>query len=89
MGKKKVTPAPRSQTTAPPKPARVEVSAPHRLISQHPAIQPRVASARIGAELFLGMVRSMNLFHNRDDRLEDLVEQLMSVFVAGAGRREP
>jgi AcrR family transcriptional regulator len=44
--------------------------------------------ARIGAELFLGMVRSMNLFHRSDDRLEDLVVQLMGVFVAGAGVRE-
>lgn len=44
--------------------------------------------ARIGAELFLGMVRSMNLFHRSDDQLADLVAQLMSVFVLGAGVRE-
>jgi len=49
----------------------------------------RGIDARIGAELFLGMVRSMNLFHIPDDRLEDLVAQLMSVFVSGAARREP
>ena len=49
----------------------------------------RGVDARIGAELFLGMVRSMNLFHIPDDRLEDLVAQLMSVFVSGTARREP
>jgi TetR/AcrR family fatty acid metabolism transcriptional regulator len=49
----------------------------------------RGIDARIGAELFLGMVRSMNLFHNPDDRLEELVAQLMSVFVSGTSRREP
>jgi TetR/AcrR family fatty acid metabolism transcriptional regulator len=49
----------------------------------------RGIDARIGAELFLGMVRSMNLFHNPDDRLDELVAQLMSVFVSGTARREP
>jgi TetR/AcrR family fatty acid metabolism transcriptional regulator len=48
----------------------------------------RGIDARIGADLFLGMVRAMNLFHGSDDRLEDLVAQLMGVFVAGVGRRE-
>ncbi|HYX21819.1 MAG TPA: TetR/AcrR family transcriptional regulator [Thermoanaerobaculia bacterium] len=47
----------------------------------------RGIDARIGADLFLGMVRSMNLFHTSADRLEDLVGQLISVFVQGAGRR--
>ena len=47
----------------------------------------RGIDARIGADLFLGMVRSMNLFHATTDRLEDLVAQLMSVFVLGVGRR--
>ncbi len=47
----------------------------------------RGIDARIGADLFLGMVRSMNLFHTSSDRLEDLVGQLISVFVQGAGRR--
>lgn len=49
----------------------------------------RGIDARIGAELFLGMVRSMNLFHNSNDRLDELVAQLMSVFVSGTARREP
>jgi AcrR family transcriptional regulator len=44
--------------------------------------------ARIGANLFLGMVRSMNLFHAADDRLEDLVGVLMSVFLSGVARRD-
>ena len=48
----------------------------------------RGIDARIGAELFLGMVRSMNLVHTREDRLEDVVAQLMSVFVEGIGRRD-
>jgi TetR/AcrR family fatty acid metabolism transcriptional regulator len=48
----------------------------------------RGIDARIGADLFLGMVRSMNLFHRSDDRLEDLVAQLMGVFLSGVARRE-
>lgn len=48
----------------------------------------RGIDARIGANLFLGMVRSMNLFHTDDDRLEDLVAQLMGVFLSGAEGRE-
>jgi AcrR family transcriptional regulator len=48
----------------------------------------RGIDARIGADLFLGMVRSMNLFHTPSDRLEDLVAQLMSVFTNGINRRE-
>ena len=49
----------------------------------------RGIDARIGADLFLGMVRSMNLFHTASDRLEDLVAQLMSVFRDGVGRPDP
>lgn len=48
----------------------------------------RGIDARIGANLFLGMVRSVNLFHAADDRLEDLVAQLMSVFLSGVVRQE-
>jgi AcrR family transcriptional regulator len=48
----------------------------------------RGVDARLAAELFLGMVRAMNLFHTNDDRLEDVVAQLMSVFIAGVGRGE-
>jgi AcrR family transcriptional regulator len=48
----------------------------------------RGIDARIGANLFLGMVRSMNLFHEHEDRLEDLVTQLMGVFLSGVARRE-
>ena len=47
----------------------------------------RGIDARIGANLFLGMVRSLNLFHQSEDRLEDLVAQLMSVFLSGIERR--
>jgi TetR/AcrR family fatty acid metabolism transcriptional regulator len=46
----------------------------------------RGIDARIGANLFLGMVRSVNLFHASDDRLEDLVGQVMGVFLAGVAR---
>ncbi len=48
----------------------------------------RGIDARIGANLFLGMVRSVNLFHRSDDRLEDLVAQLMGVFLSGVARRQ-
>jgi AcrR family transcriptional regulator len=48
----------------------------------------RGIDARIGAELFLGMVRSANLFRRPEDSLEDLVAQIMSVFLEGVGRRE-
>jgi AcrR family transcriptional regulator len=48
----------------------------------------RGIDARIGANLFLGMVRSVNLFHAADDRLEDLVGQLMGVFLSGVARQE-
>lgn len=48
----------------------------------------RGVDARIGAELFLGMTRSVNLFRRREDTLEELVAQLMSVFRDGVARRE-
>ncbi len=44
--------------------------------------------ARIGAELFLGMVRSANLFRRPQDTLEELVATVMNVFLAGVERRE-
>ena len=47
----------------------------------------RGIDARIGANLFLGMVRALNLFHRSEDRLEDLVAQLMGVFLAGVERK--
>ncbi len=43
---------------------------------------------RIGANLFLGMVRSMNLFHRSDDRLDELVAQLVGVFRSGVARAD-
>ncbi len=48
----------------------------------------RGIDARIGADLFLGMVRSMNLFHTSSDQLEDLVTQVINVFVNGIRRPE-
>jgi AcrR family transcriptional regulator len=50
--------------------------------------QFRGIDARIGADIFLGMVRALNLFHRDDDRLEDLVQQLMGVFLGGLARTE-
>jgi TetR/AcrR family fatty acid metabolism transcriptional regulator len=47
----------------------------------------RGIDARVGANLFLGMVRSLNLFHASDDRLDDLVAELMGVFLTGVARR--
>jgi TetR/AcrR family fatty acid metabolism transcriptional regulator len=48
----------------------------------------RGIDARIGANVFLGMVRSLNLFHASEDRLEDLVAQLMGVFLTGVARSD-
>ncbi len=44
--------------------------------------------ARIGAELFLGMVRAANLFRRPEDTLEELVAEVMRVFLSGVERRE-
>jgi len=46
----------------------------------------RWRSARIGAEIFLGMVRSVNLFHREDDTIDELVAQVMGVFSNGVAR---
>ena len=48
----------------------------------------RGIDARIGAELFLGLVRSANLFRRSDDSREDLVAQVMSVFLEGVARKD-
>jgi TetR/AcrR family fatty acid metabolism transcriptional regulator len=48
----------------------------------------RGIDARIGAELFLGLVRSANLFRREDDSREDLVAQVMSVFLEGVARKD-
>jgi AcrR family transcriptional regulator len=48
----------------------------------------RGIDARIGAEFFLGMVRSASLFRRPEDSLEELVRQIMSVFLDGVARRE-
>lgn len=47
----------------------------------------RGIDARIGAELFLGMTRSANLFRRKEDTLEDLVAQIIGVFFEGVVRR--
>ena len=47
----------------------------------------RGIDARIGAELFLGMTRSANLFRRREDTLEELVSHIMGVFSEGVVRR--
>ena len=48
----------------------------------------RGIDARIGAELFLGLVRSANLFRKPEDTLEDLVAQILSIFLEGVKRRD-
>lgn len=48
----------------------------------------RGIDAGIAAELFLGMVRSANLFRRPEDTLDELVAQIMSVFFHGVARRE-
>ncbi len=49
----------------------------------------RGIDAWIGAELFLGMIRSATLFHRDEDSIDDLVAHLMGIFVGGIGRRQP
>lgn len=49
----------------------------------------RGIDARIGAELFLGMVRAASLFRRPQDTLEELVADVMGIFLSGVGRREP
>ncbi len=48
----------------------------------------RGIDARIGAELFIGLVRAACVFRRDDDTLEDLVVQIMSVFLQGVARKE-
>lgn len=46
----------------------------------------RGIDARIGAELFLGMTRSANLFRRKEDTLEELVAHILGVFLSGVMR---
>jgi AcrR family transcriptional regulator len=46
----------------------------------------RGINPRIGAELFLGMTRSCNLFRRDEDTLEDLVAHILGVFAKGVAR---
>jgi AcrR family transcriptional regulator len=48
----------------------------------------RGIDARIGAELFLGMVRAANLFRAEGDRLEDLCREITRVFLQGVRREK-
>jgi len=47
----------------------------------------RGINPRLGAELFLGMTRSANLFRHPEDTLEELVAHILSVFSEGVARR--
>ncbi len=47
----------------------------------------RGVDARIGAEIFLGMVRGVNFFRREDDTLDALVSEVMAVFTHGIARR--
>jgi len=44
-------------------------------------VDPKTAS-----ELFLGMVRAMNVFRRESDTLESLVAQMMEIFTTGVGK---
>jgi len=46
-------------------------------------VDPKTAS-----ELFLGMVRAMNVFRRESDTLESLVAQMMEIFTTGIGKPE-
>lgn len=48
----------------------------------------RGIDARIGAELFLGMVRAANLFRAQTDRLDDLCREITGVFLRGVRRED-
>jgi AcrR family transcriptional regulator len=45
----------------------------------------RGINARIGAELFLGMTRSANLFRREEDTLEELAAHILGIFREGVG----
>ena len=47
----------------------------------------RGINPRLGAEVFLGMTRSANLFRHPEDTLEELVAHILSVFSEGVARR--
>lgn len=47
----------------------------------------RGIDARIGAEMFLGMIRGVNLFRREDDKLDVLVSEVMAVFTHGIARK--
>jgi AcrR family transcriptional regulator len=49
----------------------------------------RGVDARVGAEIFLGMVRAIAVYHRNDDNLKELIGQVMGVFLSGVARREP
>jgi TetR/AcrR family fatty acid metabolism transcriptional regulator len=46
----------------------------------------RGVDPKTAAELFLGMVRAMNVFRRESDTLESLVAQLMEIFTIGIGK---
>jgi AcrR family transcriptional regulator len=48
----------------------------------------RGVEARIGAEMFLGMIRGVNLFRREEDKLDALVSEVMAVFTHGIARKE-
>jgi len=48
----------------------------------------RGIDAHIGAELFLGMVRSAHQFRAENDTIDELVSQVMNVFLRGISRSE-
>jgi AcrR family transcriptional regulator len=45
--------------------------------------QFRAADSKTSAEMFLGMLRAVNIFRGETDRMEDLADSLMEVFVNG------
>jgi len=46
----------------------------------------RGADPKTAAELFLGMIRAMNVFRREGDSLESLVSELMEIFTVGIGK---
>ncbi|HET9795270.1 MAG TPA: hypothetical protein VFS34_12495, partial [Thermoanaerobaculia bacterium] len=49
----------------------------------------RGVDPKTSAELFLGMIRAMNVFRREGDSLESLLAELMEIFTVGIGKARP
>ncbi|MEO6324934.1 MAG: TetR/AcrR family transcriptional regulator [Thermoanaerobaculia bacterium] len=49
----------------------------------------RPMDTHVAAELFFGMIRAANLYRREGDRIQNLIEELMSIFTRGIARPAP